>query len=66
MSTVRARMNRDAVGASVKSDTSEFFHVRNAEGAGVAQQRDLVNVNAEFCHIDILRDAGAGRPSESF
>ena len=47
MALVRPRMHRDAIGASLQAHLGGAAHARNVEVAGVAQQRDLIDVDGQ-------------------
>lgn len=50
---VRARMNRDAVGAKSLNISRDLQKIGHVTAAGVPQRSDFVDVYAEFCHVGL-------------
>ena len=50
MALVRTRMDGYPVGTSIQRNGGKSHDIRDADGAGITQQGDLVDVDAQFCH----------------
>src|SRR6185295_15652924 len=51
VAAIRARMHGDALRTRRQRETGDVYHTRDVERARIAQQRDLVDVDAEPGHI---------------
>ena len=48
---VRAWVHGDPVGPCIQGDGSQPNHIRNSDCAGIAQQCDFVDIDAQLCHL---------------
>lgn len=51
MAFVGAGVDGETVGSGVDADEAHFDNAGDGEGAGVTEQGDFVEVDAEVCHV---------------